>query len=233
MRRRKAAEDLKNTAAVSAGEGSDSNNKNAAIATKPLTTGTAVSDNHKKSPIVLKKMPPSDGVGGGRTNIPTAKVFPESKRPTTAVVKPVVKQQQPSAPPAAAKTMPTTAADKKHHQQHHIAYDMDEDELLANSPSTSPTRMAVQPTATTPTARFTNRRVVLKTRSSDAKSTQSAGAASAAAATFAQVKETGSTHRIGSNKGIFDRLDRKVTTVNVVSDAAKRKIQRIVVQNTE
>lgn len=236
MRRRKAAEELKNPAVATGGDASNSLNTidTVATSTKLSTTVTTVSDGNKKSTIVLKKKPPTDGVGGGRTNIPTAKVFPESKRTTTAVVKPVVKQQQPLAPPVAPKPAPAAVGDKKlQQQQHNIAFDIDEDNLLADSPSTSPTSMSTKQTTAATTARFANRRVVLKTRSSDAKFTAAASSANATAAAAVHKNEDGATNRTISNKGIFDRLDRKVTTVNVVSEASKRKIQRIVVQNTD
>lgn len=108
----------------------------------------------------------------------------------------------------------------------------DEDELLADSPSPSPTS---EPTTT----RFSNRRVVLKS-SSGAATTAAAAAATTAQhqhnpphvvlSTVGLESDYGSTTTsVASNKskGIFGRLDRKM---NTISDASKRKIQRIIVQ---
>lgn len=171
-------------------------------------------------------------------NIPTAKVFPESKRQagtTTAVVKPV-----PKAITTAAQTL---SAKQLTHQPNHrknASEFEDEDELLADSPSASPTHhggaysaassnSAAAPKsalgAGQPTTRFTNRRVVFKSSDSSAAAAvhklDRKPSADAAAAASSRTATT--------SKGVFDRLDRKVVHMS----EAKRKIQRIVIQNTE
>lgn len=143
-----------------------------------------------------------------------AKALPETKKSHvasdstsahTAIVRPTIKP-----PPL---TIPKSGV---------ILDEYDEDELLADSPSPSPTS---EPTAT----RFANRRVVLK---------PSSGATGAVAqphnpphvvlSSVGLDSEYGSTTAVAhKSKGIFGRLDRKM---NTVTDAAKRKIQRIIVQ---
>lgn len=231
MRRRKAAEDLKNTTATvtpaissdapASAAAATADNTSAKALSTPVSTPPVASTDRKQLPVVLKKKPIE-----GRSNIPTAKVFPEAKRPaggsTTAVVKPVVKAPAP-------KPLLVVAEKPQPPSSHHIEFDEDVDELLADSPSTSPKTAQAPPTkalggsgnggasAGVQTARFTNRRVVLKS-SSDAK-TVATEAPHVAAASRPAV----------TTKGIFDRLERKVVNV---TEAGKRKIQRIVVQNT-
>lgn len=107
--------------------------------------------------------------------------------------------------------------------------DIDEDELLADSPPTTPAPVsdalknrlnAASAVATKvgdiPTTMFTNRRIVV--RNADTASNNENNLSST-------TKSTGST----AGKGIFDRLDKKVISVN---EAAKRKIQRIVINNS-
>lgn len=150
--------------------------------------------------------------------IPTATVLPESKRlaaeqsVTTAIVKPVVKKSLKS-----------------------DIDDIDEDELLADSPSPpsisqiahtkqdpkkvdSNTLKSIRTTATNSNKTlFTNRRVIVRDAAEVASSSDDADKAL-------------STHAPPGPKGIFDRLEKKVIGVN---EAAKRKIQRIVIKNTE
>lgn len=150
--------------------------------------------------------------------IPTATVLPESKRlaaeqsATTAIVKPVVKKLLKS-----------------------DIDDIDEDELLADSPSPpsisqmahtkqdpkkvdSNTLKSIRTTATNSNKTlFTNRRVIVREAAEVASSSEDADKAL-------------STHAPSGPKGIFDRLEKKVIGVN---EAAKRKIQRIVIKNTE
>lgn len=82
--------------------------------------------------------------------------------------------------------------------------DYDEDELLADSPTTPPANPVP----------FANRRVVL-TSSSDA----------AATANKPKVLLT----KNATAKGIFDRLDSKIG----INEAAKRKIQKIVIKSND
>lgn len=86
--------------------------------------------------------------------------------------------------------------------------DYDEDELLADSPTPPPSANA------TAGGMFTNRRVVLTTSSSKT-----------ADAVKPKVLHT----KNASAKGIFDRLDAKIG----VSEASKRKIQKIVIKSNE
>lgn len=158
----------------------------------------------------------------GTRKIPTATILPETKRPeaaTTAVVKPVMK-----------KTINIKQSILSKEEE------FDEDELLADSPPSSPIKpkvltktitggsgvtMSIAPNVTGPAAGsgiFSTRRVIVRNidvgnASSDPKQATS------------EV-----TKAIQSHKGIFDRLDRKVIGV---SEAAKRKIQRIVINNSE
>lgn len=152
--------------------------------------------------------------------------MPESKRlaaehqqqqqqsATTAIVKPVLKKSLKS----------------------NIIDDIDEDELLADSPSPpsisqantkkdpkskvdNNTLKSIRTPITSTTATktlFTNRRVIVRETSDIATSSEEAGKLSI-------------THPTPT-KGIFDRLEKKVIGVN---EAAKRKIQRIVIKNTE
>lgn len=108
--------------------------------------------------------------------------------------------------------------------------DIDEDELLADSPPTTPapvsdTVVALKNrmNATTkvgdiPTTMFTNRRVVV--RNADNVTNNENNLTST-------TKSTSSSTTAG--KGIFDRLEKKVISVN---ETAKRKIQRIVINNS-
>lgn len=151
--------------------------------------------------------------------IPTATVLPEAKRvpadqsATTAIVKPVVKK--------------LLKGDID---------DIDEDELLADSPSPPSISQAAHPkpdskkvessalrsirttiTAAHPSKTlFANRRVIVRESNEVATSSEDA--------------DKTSTHAPAATKGIFDRLEKKVIGVN---EAAKRKIQRIVIKNTE
>lgn len=101
--------------------------------------------------------------------------------------------------------------------------DIDEDELLADSPPPKPAPVAdaaltsrtnASKVGDIPAKLFTNRRIVV--RSVDSVSNN----------------ENNLLHRTttGTGKGIFDRLDKKVISVN---ESAKRKIQRIVINNSD
>lgn len=153
--------------------------------------------------------------------IPTATILPEAKRQdaTTAVVKPVMK-----------KTI-TVRPSKLLKEE-----EFDEDELLADSPPSSPIKpkvltktiiggssvTSIAPTAASPAAAsriFPNRRVIV--RNSDVVGNTSSD----------PKQETSEVAKaVQSHKGIFDRLEKKVIGVN---EAAKRKIQRIVINNSE
>lgn len=104
--------------------------------------------------------------------------------------------------------------------------DIDEDELLADSPPTTPapvsdaTALKSRMNAATkvgdiPTTMFTNRRVVVRNADNVTNNENN----------LTSTKSTSST----AGKGIFDRLDKKVISVN---ETAKRKIQRIVINNS-
>lgn len=111
--------------------------------------------------------------------------------------------------------------------------DIDEDELLADSPPSTPapvsdaaaalkSRMnAATKVGDIPTSMFTNRRVVV--RNSDAIANNENNLSSTKATT------TTMTTSGTAGKGIFDRLEKKVISVN---ESAKRKIQRIVINNS-
>lgn len=102
--------------------------------------------------------------------------------------------------------------------------EIDEDELLADSPPSTPAPLAGDATlknrtnaskdGNIPTTLFTNRRIVVRNADS---------------ATNNENNLTNKT-ATGTGKGIFDRLDKKVISVN---EAAKRKIQRIVINNSD
>lgn len=106
-----------------------------------------------------------------------------------------------------------------------------EDELLADSPPTTPApvhdaasaalknRMNVAATKVgdIPTSMFTNRRIVVRNNADSVPNNENNLSSS--------TKSSSST----AGKGIFDRLDKKVIGVN---EAAKRKIQRIVINNS-
>lgn len=162
--------------------------------------------------------------------IPTATILPETKSilpATTAVVKPVIK-----------KTIPLKSSKIVEDE------DIDEDELLADSPSppSSPTKLSLLKTkpitnsggggsgriatgastnANAASGIFTNRRVVVRNTTTDTVTNDSVGVVEKLIA-----PSTGQTQ----HKGIFDRLEKKVIGVN---EAAKRKIQRIVINNSE
>lgn len=151
--------------------------------------------------------------------IPTATVLPESKRlateqsATTAIVKPVVKKSLKS-----------------------DIEDIDEDELLADSPSPpsvsqanttrpdsrkadSDAAKSIRTTITSTKSSkslFANRRVIVRDSSDVVPGNEDA--------------DKTSTSHAPTSKGIFDRLDKKVIGVN---EASKRKIQRIVIKNAE
>lgn len=177
--------------------------------------------------------------------LPTATILPEAKRPadvatstTTAVVRPVVKQ-------VAKRPAPQIVDDLE---------DYDEDELLADSPPASPVKVVMKPLSSSGSTRSTqaaansraisNRRVVVRNAGGDtASGTKKLIISSSKAKTGGEaehpkdepidvdeiksiVQSTASSH----HKGIFGRLDKKLIGVN---DAAKRKIQRIVINNSE
>lgn len=201
----------------------------------------------EKKIISLKKKEPTVVADSSATtttkvvrNIPTAKVFPESIRNagTTAVVKPV--------PKASVRTViaSTTAkiAPPKHYHNHKNASEFDdEDELLADSPSSSPTyshstaipsssqKTSVTASANVQPSRFGNRRVVLKSSESISSSAINAKQSVIKQDRKHQPPTSNRPTSAATSKGVFDRLERKVTT----SDAAKRKIQRIGIQKTE
>lgn len=87
--------------------------------------------------------------------------------------------------------------------------DYDEDELLADSPTPPPNPI---PSANITGPMFTNRRVVLTTSSSTDTTKQ-------------KVLLTKNT----TAKGIFDRLEAKIG----VNEAAKRKIQKIIIKSND
>lgn len=102
--------------------------------------------------------------------------------------------------------------------------EIDEDELLADSPPSTPAPKAGDATlknrtnaskdGNIPTTLFTNRRIVVRNADNVTNN------------------ENNLTNKTatGTGKGIFDRLDKKVISVN---EAAKRKIQRIVINNSD
>lgn len=151
--------------------------------------------------------------------IPTATIHPETKGATaTAVVKPVLKRTQPAA---------KLQSDDE----------FDEDELLADTPPSSPVRVAMKPVAkvvaSSSAGLLSNRRVIIRSEAgSDApvgsrklNTTKTRGNATAAASDDGDREIIGAQH-----KGIFDRLDKKSIGIN---SAAKRKIARIVINNSE
>lgn len=95
--------------------------------------------------------------------------------------------------------------------------DIDEDELLADSPPLAPTHKLKNALKTgepvnIPTSLLANRRIVVR-NPNDTSNTENISDKSS-----------------GSGKGIFDRLDKRMIGVN---EAAKRKIQRIVINNSD
>lgn len=99
--------------------------------------------------------------------------------------------------------------------------DIDEDELLADSPPATPTVVTKTKTVlkvgeaanVPPASLFGNRRIVVRNVADTSNN------------------ENFSDKTIsGPGKGIFDRLDKKVISVN---ETAKRKIQRIVINNSD
>lgn len=153
-------------------------------------------------------------------NIPTATVLPETKRveATTAVVRPVLKKTISVKPSVTSKIE-----------------DIDEDELLADSPSPpdSPkgftktlssggTTSATSASNSGASGIFSNRRVIV--RNSDV------GPSSDIIKQDTHDVNKMPQQPVQQHKGIFDRLDKKVIGVN---EAAKRKIQRIVINNSE
>lgn len=143
----------------------------------------------------------------------------ESKQaPPLATVKPVVKQTF------------TAESDDDTLEDYY-----DEDELLADSPSPPPTPPPPAPAPTTTTTvsnpiagKFTNRRVILKQSSSSSLSSSSVSEK------LPKKLDTDDGHNdvaaaSSKSKGIFDRLDRRMG----VNENAKRKIQRIVINNNE
>lgn len=96
--------------------------------------------------------------------------------------------------------------------------DIDEEELLADSPPPTPvgdvmlkTRSNASKAGEISTAMFSNRRVVVRNADNQTNNENN----------LTNKADTGA-----SGKGIFDRLDKKVIGVN---ESAKRKIQRIVI----
>lgn len=156
--------------------------------------------------------------------IPTATVLPESKRlaveqstmatsATTAIVKPVIKK--------------SILLKSSKSSTNEIDDDIDEDKLLADSPSPplSPVKMLrtkapITASSSTNSSKslFTNRRVIVRETTGIATTSNDDDGG-----------EKTSTHP-SAPKGIFDRLEKKVIGLN---EAAKRKIQRIVIKNTE
>ena len=106
--------------------------------------------------------------------------------------------------------------------------EIDEDELLADSPPSTPAPIAdavmlksrtnASKGGDIPTTMFTNRRVVVRNTDAVTNNENNLNANKA------------SSGGGGTGKGIFDRLDKKVISVN---EAAKRKIQRIVINNSD
>lgn len=102
--------------------------------------------------------------------------------------------------------------------------DIDEDELLADSPPSTPApvvgdatlknRTNASKVGNIPTTLFTNRRIVVRNADNVTNNENNLTNKTATA----------------TGKGIFDRLDKKVISVN---EAAKRKIQRIVINNSD
>lgn len=97
--------------------------------------------------------------------------------------------------------------------------DIDEDELLADSPPPTPkpthkpkNSLKTSEPVNIPTSLLANRRIVIR-NPNDASNTENISDKSS-----------------GSGKGIFDRLDKRMIGVN---EAAKRKIQRIVINNSD
>lgn len=165
-----------------------------------------------------------------RHALPMAKIQPETKRtasdstPLTAlaIVKPVVKQ---------------TIAATVHHHDDTLDDFYDEDELLADSPPPPQQSTVNHPIA----GKFTNRRVILK------QSTAASGSSSLSPIETifphslsddptvgrfggsSSSNSSASTASAVKSKGIFERLDRRIG----VNESAKRKIQRIVINNTD
>lgn len=103
--------------------------------------------------------------------------------------------------------------------------EIDEDELLADSPPSTPAPIAdaalksrtnASKAGDIPTTMFTNRRVVVRNTVDTVTNNEN--------------NLTTNKANTGTGKGIFDRLDKKVIGVN---EAAKRKIQRIVINNSD
>lgn len=95
--------------------------------------------------------------------------------------------------------------------------DIDEDELLADSPPPTPklkpkNALKTGEPVNIPTSLLANRRIVVR-NPNDTSSTENISDKSS-----------------GPGKGIFDRLDKRMIGVN---EAAKRKIQRIVINNSD
>lgn len=137
------------------------------------------------------------------------------------------------APQTDAKTTASNSAERPVSQRQKTyvridGVDIDEDELLADEDDAPPPPKSKQAIAhkiaasetpeKKPTAPlFANRRVVVRNAATDA-STNNDKATTTGSSTTA------------SGKGIFDRLDKKVISVN---EAAKRKIQRIVISSSD
>lgn len=113
----------------------------------------------------------------------------------------------------------TSKTNKKMHINDDDDDDIDEDELLADSPPSTPSAapnkigLKTGETSTVPASMFTNRRIVVRN-----------------AADTSNNENLSDKPSVGTGKGIFDRLDKKVISVN---ETAKRKIQRIVINNSD
>lgn len=152
-----------------------------------------------------------------RNALPNAKGQIDSKRNIESNTAPI----QTTAKPVVKKSFTPTISDD-------ILEDYyDEDELLADSPSPPPPATTVShPIA----GKFTNRRVILKQSTGSSSSLSSVGEkVSQHNLESDDVSSDTTVHSAASkSKGIFERLDRRG-----VNENSKRKIQRIVINNTE
>jgi hypothetical protein len=149
-------------------------------------------------------------------SIPTAKVLPEAKRDerkatSTAVVKPVVSKTK--------KLNPHNLTDEELQLEQELLL---EEEQLDDDPRSTLT--PPPPTAKHEQTVFPNRRVVLKPSSADKALSKKSPAKK-------QITSSNAVAAPKSKAGIFDRLDRK--KIVSMSEADKRKIQRIVINNTK
>lgn len=207
----------------------DENNATVAVPSAPTTTSAPLDAPSKKlTPIVvkegkiisLKKKTTADITSTTSSttpsvahvkHIPTAKIMPETKKDstTTAVVRPQIKKQ-------------TLLIDSEFE-------DIDEDALLADSPSpphTPPVSLLYlhqhnHETSSTNTNK--KRRVVLKPSSDSTNMNLDKDLVTTTTAPSAAVSS------VRTAKGIFDRLEKKIS----VNETSKRTIQRIVINNTD